>query len=116
MPTAPAFDARTFRANPSKEIFGLMNSDEFQGKWKQMKGSVRQQFGKLTDNDIEMIAGQHDKLIGKLQERYGYAREEAEKKAKEWMASAGGSEQGSRQQQQHMPPPSQGSQHQPGKR
>lgn len=86
-----------------------MNSDEFQGKWKQMKGSVRQQFGKLTDNDIEMIAGQHDKFIGKLQERYGYAREEAEKKAKEWMASTGGSQEGSRQQQ-HTPPPSQGSQ------
>ncbi len=88
-----------------------MNSDEFQGKWKQLKGSVRQQFGKLTDNDIEVIAGQRDKLIGKLQERYGYARDEAERKAQEWMASAGGSEQASRQQQ-HMPPPSQGSQSQ----
>jgi uncharacterized protein YjbJ (UPF0337 family) len=81
-----------------------MNSDELQGKWKQLKGSVRQQFGKLTDDDLEVIAGHRDKLIGKLQERYGYAREEAQKRADEFMASAkttGGTEQG-----QHMPPPS----------
>lgn len=89
-------------------MFGLMNSDEFQGKWKQMKGTIRQQFGKLTDNDIEVIAGQRDKLIGKLQERYGYAREEAEKRAQEWISAGGSEQQGSRQQ--HMPPPSQGSQ------
>ena len=101
-----------------------MNSDELQGKWKQMKGTVRQQFGKLTDNDIEMIAGQRDKLVGKLQERYGYAREEAQKKADEWLASAkttqgsheqGSHEQGSREQKQggNVPPPhSQGAEQQ----
>jgi uncharacterized protein YjbJ (UPF0337 family) len=65
-----------------------MNSDELQGKWKQIKGSARQQFGRLTDSDLEMIAGQRDRLIGKLQERYGYLREEAQKRADEWMLSA----------------------------
>ena len=65
-----------------------MNSDEFQGKWKQLKGAARQQFGKLTDDDVEMIAGQRERLIGKLQERYGYMREEAQKRADEWLASA----------------------------
>lgn len=92
-----------------------MNSDELQGKWKQLKGSARQQFGKLTDDDVEMIAGQRDRLIGKLQERYGYLREEAQKRADEWLASAktnaGATEQRHQEQkQQHMPPPSQGSQ------
>lgn len=91
-----------------------MNSDELQGKWKQLKGSARQQFGKLTDNDIEMIAGQRDRLIGKLQERYGYLREEAQKKTDEWLASAtvtAGSSQQDRQSNM-LPPQSQGaSQH-----
>lgn len=93
-----------------------MNSDELQGKWKQLRGAARQQFGKLTDDDLEMIAGQRDRLIGKLQERYGYLREEAQKKADEWLASAkvtaGASEQRQQEQKQHMPPPTQGSQQQ----
>jgi|HubBroStandDraft_1064217.scaffolds.fasta_scaffold1203193_1 uncharacterized protein YjbJ (UPF0337 family) len=86
-----------------------MNSDELQGKWKQLKGAARQQFGKLTDDDVEMIAGQRDRLIGKLQERYGYLREEAQKKADEFLASAksttGAPEQRQHDQRQHMPPP-----------
>ncbi len=65
-----------------------MNSDELQGKWKQLKGAARQQFGRLTENDLEMIAGQRERLIGKLQERYGYLREEAQKRADEWLMSA----------------------------
>jgi uncharacterized protein YjbJ (UPF0337 family) len=49
-----------------------------------MKGSLKQQWGKLTDDDLDVIAGQREKLIGKLQERYGYAKEEAQKKADDW--------------------------------
>ncbi len=94
-----------------------MNSDELQGKWKQLKGSVRQQFGRLTDNDVEMIAGQRDRLIGKLQERYGYLREEAQKKTDEWLASANIAASSAEEHKQHMPPPSQGAgQQQPQKR
>lgn len=70
-----------------------MNSDQLQGKWKQLKGSARQQFGKLTDDDLEMIAGSRDKLVGKLQERYGYAREEAQRRADQWMNSSEHTEQ-----------------------
>jgi uncharacterized protein YjbJ (UPF0337 family) len=81
-----------------------MNSDELQGKWKQIKGAARQQFGKLTDDDLEMIAGQRDRLIGKLQERYGYLHEEAQKKADEWLASAR-IPAGAGGEKQHMPPP-----------
>jgi uncharacterized protein YjbJ (UPF0337 family) len=83
-----------------------MNSDELQGKWKQLKGAARQQFGKLTDDDIEMIAGQRDRLIGKLQERYGYARDEAQKKADEWLASAKSAAGAPEQRQHNMPPAS----------
>jgi uncharacterized protein YjbJ (UPF0337 family) len=62
-----------------------MNWDQVQGKWKQMKGSVKQEWGKLTDDDLDVIGGARDKLVGKIQERYGIAREEAQKRADEWL-------------------------------
>lgn len=62
-----------------------MNTDQLSGQWKQMKGAVRQQWGKLTDNDLEAIAGKKENLIGKLQERYGLAKEEAQRKADEFL-------------------------------
>jgi uncharacterized protein YjbJ (UPF0337 family) len=61
-----------------------MNSDQIKGKWKQIKGSVREHWGKLTDDDIDVIGGQRDQLIGKIQERYGIAREEAQKQVDDW--------------------------------
>src|SRR6266481_8447057 len=57
---------------------GSMNRDVLAGKWKQMRGEVKTWWGKLTDDDVDRIDGQKDKLIGLLQERYGYAREQAE--------------------------------------
>lgn len=54
-----------------------MNNDIFQGKWKQMKGSVKQWWGDLTDDDLDQIDGQREKLEGKLQERYGWTKEQA---------------------------------------
>ena len=65
-----------------------MNSDQMKGKWKQMKGSVKERWGKLTDDDLDVIDGQHDQLIGKIQERYGIAREAAQKQVDEWKANA----------------------------
>jgi uncharacterized protein YjbJ (UPF0337 family) len=64
-----------------------MNTDQMSGKWKQMKGAAKQQWGKLTDDDLEVIAGKRDSLVGKLQERYGMAKDEAQKKADEWLKS-----------------------------
>jgi uncharacterized protein YjbJ (UPF0337 family) len=64
-----------------------MNTDQMSGKWKQMKGAAKQHWGKLTDDDLEVIAGKRESLIGKLQERYGMAKEEAQKKADEWLKS-----------------------------
>ncbi|HYG77864.1 MAG TPA: CsbD family protein [Planctomycetota bacterium] len=58
-----------------------MNIDILKGQWKQLKGDVKQWWGKLTDDDLEYIDGSKDKLIGKLQERYGYTREKAEEEA-----------------------------------
>ncbi len=56
-----------------------MNWDQIQGQWKQVKGKVVEQWGQLTDEDLEVVAGRRDQLAGKLQERYGIAKEEAEK-------------------------------------
>ena len=56
-----------------------MNADTLKGQWHRVKGGVKTQWGKLTDNDLDQISGQSEKLIGKLQERYGYAKEQAER-------------------------------------
>lgn len=58
-----------------------INWDIIKGQWNQLKGEARKQWGKLTDDDWDMIAGEKDKLIGRLQERYGWEREEAEREA-----------------------------------
>lgn len=55
-----------------------MNQDIIQGKWEQLKGGVKEQWGKLTDDDITQINGSAQKLSGRLQERYGYAKDRAE--------------------------------------
>jgi len=62
----------------------VMNWDQIAGNWKQVKGAVRKKWGKLTDDDVDVIAGKRDILLGKIQERHGIAREEAEKELKAW--------------------------------
>ena len=56
-----------------------MNWDRIEGNWKQLKGKVKEQWGKLTDDDIDVIAGKKDQLVGKLQEQYGVSKDEAER-------------------------------------
>jgi len=56
-----------------------MNWDTVAGNWTQFKGKVKEQWGKLTDDEIDMIAGQRDQFVGKIQEAYGIGRDEAEK-------------------------------------
>jgi uncharacterized protein YjbJ (UPF0337 family) len=63
-----------------------MNTDTVKGKWKELKGSVKERWGRLTDNDLDVIDGEHDQLIGKIQQRYGIAREAAQKQVDEWKA------------------------------
>lgn len=61
-----------------------MNWDQMEGKWKQASGKVKENWGKLTDSDLEIIRGRRDQLIGKIQERYGVMKEEAQKQADEF--------------------------------
>ncbi len=61
-----------------------MNWDQIAGMWKQWGGRIRQKWGKLTDDDIQHIAGKRDELAGKLQERYGIEKEEAHRQIDEW--------------------------------
>ncbi len=61
-----------------------MNSDQLEGKWKQLKSSVKVKWGKLTNDDLDVIAGNRDQLQGKIQERYGITKEEAAKQIREW--------------------------------
>ena len=59
-----------------------MDWEQTKGRWNQMKGVVKKQWGKLTDDDLSVIDGQRDQLVGKIQERYGIAKEEAEEQVK----------------------------------
>ncbi|HDT1383659.1 TPA: CsbD family protein [Klebsiella aerogenes] len=61
-----------------------MNKDEISGNWKQLKGKAKEQWGKLTDDDMTVIEGKRDQLVGKIQERYGYAKDQAEKEVSDW--------------------------------
>lgn len=61
-----------------------MNSDTIAGNWKQMTGKVKEQWGKLTDDDMKVIEGRRDQLVGRIQERYGVAKDEAERQVSAW--------------------------------
>ncbi len=63
-----------------------MNTDVMKGKWLQLKGEVRRQWGKLTDDDLDQIEGNSEKMVGKLQERYGWARNDAEREVNDFLA------------------------------
>lgn len=65
-----------------------MNWDRIEGNWKQLKGQAMTQWGKLTDDDFDVINGKREQLAGKIQERYGIAKDEAEKQLKAWESSA----------------------------
>ncbi|MGW8186229.1 MAG: CsbD family protein [Desulfobacterales bacterium] len=58
-----------------------MNWDQIEGNWKQAKGKLKEKWGKLTDDDLDVVAGKKEQLVGKLQDRYGWGREKAQKEA-----------------------------------
>jgi uncharacterized protein YjbJ (UPF0337 family) len=68
----------------SRRFDMAVNSDTIQGNWQQLKGKVKEQWGKLTDDDLTYLEGKQDQLAGKIQERYGVARDEAEKQVREF--------------------------------
>ena len=61
-----------------------MNWDRIEGNWKQVTGRAKVQWGKLTDDDLDVIAGRRDQLEGKIQERYGYAKDKARQEIDDW--------------------------------
>jgi uncharacterized protein YjbJ (UPF0337 family) len=78
-------------ALPAREQFlhgaTAMNWDRIQGNWKQFKGKAQQQWGKLTDDDLDVVEGKREELVGRLQQRYGYARDQAEREIDSWLGS-----------------------------
>jgi uncharacterized protein YjbJ (UPF0337 family) len=62
-----------------------MNTDEIAGKWKEMKGKARAKWGDITDDDWDRIEGKREQIVGLVQQKYGRAREEAEREVDEWM-------------------------------
>jgi uncharacterized protein YjbJ (UPF0337 family) len=73
----------TRRTNQGERV---MNTDIVQGKWHQLKGSVKAQWGKLTDDELDQVDGNAEKLVGLVQERYGYARQRAEQEVDSFFA------------------------------
>ncbi|MEZ5463029.1 CsbD family protein [Dokdonella sp.] len=64
-----------------------MNEDRIEGKWKQLKGSIQEKWGKLTNDDLDVAEGNTEYLAGKIQERYGIARDEAKEAVREFERS-----------------------------
>lgn len=64
----------------------MMNWDQIKGNWKQMTGSIKENWGKLTDDEIQQAEGNYDQLVGKIQERYGIGKEEAKQQVDEYAA------------------------------
>jgi uncharacterized protein YjbJ (UPF0337 family) len=62
-----------------------MNADQIKGKWKELQGEAKRHWGKLTDDDIQTAEGDADKLAGKIQQRYGKSKDEAEREVNEWI-------------------------------
>ena len=61
-----------------------MNENTLKGEWKQLKGSVKEKWGELTDDDLDQVEGNRDKLVGRVQERYGQAQDHAEREVDDW--------------------------------
>jgi uncharacterized protein YjbJ (UPF0337 family) len=64
-----------------------MNWDQIEGNWKQFSGQAQQQWGKLTNDDLDVVEGRRTELVGKIQERYGVGKDEAERQVDSWLNS-----------------------------
>ena len=76
---------RASTVNVSEHMPGeKLNHDVIQGRWKQFKGKLKEQWGRLTDDDLDVIAGRRDQLLGRIQQRHGLARDDADHQLREW--------------------------------
>jgi uncharacterized protein YjbJ (UPF0337 family) len=82
---ARATAARMRALTRRRHIHQFRREHAHEGNWKQFSGKVREKWGKLTDDDLQVINGQQDQLVGRIQERYGVAKEEAQKQVKNWV-------------------------------
>jgi uncharacterized protein YjbJ (UPF0337 family) len=64
----------------------MMNRDVLKGNWKQFRGKIKETWGELTDDDLQQVEGNYDQLVGKLQAKYGYSRDRAEREVDRFMA------------------------------
>jgi len=71
--------------NQDQEEYNSMNWDRIEGNWKQFSGKAQQQWGKLTNDDLDVVEGRRNELVGKIQERYGIAKDEAERQVDNWL-------------------------------
>jgi uncharacterized protein YjbJ (UPF0337 family) len=81
--TTPASLVDAHRSVSRKEC--VMNWDQIKGEWREAKGKLRSKWGKLTDDDLEQIAGKKDILIGRLQQRYGWKKDQAEESVDDYL-------------------------------
>jgi uncharacterized protein YjbJ (UPF0337 family) len=82
----PTFLCST-RITKQRQQEARMNWDQVEGNWKQVKGKVQQQWGKLTNDDLNLVEGKRTELVGRIQERYGIQRDEAERQVDSWLRS-----------------------------
>jgi uncharacterized protein YjbJ (UPF0337 family) len=80
----PALTRHDARKRPQWREERDMNWDRIEGNWKQLTGKVKEQWGKLTEDDLTVIGGKQDQLVGRIQERYGIAKDEAERQVNGW--------------------------------
>ena len=81
-----AVEAVRAAALPKKEEVSV-NWDRIEGNWKQFRGEIRQRWAKLTDDDVNLVRGKRTELVGRIQERYGVAKDRAEEQIDEWLKS-----------------------------
>jgi uncharacterized protein YjbJ (UPF0337 family) len=83
-PVRRAFIGHQHRHAEKQSMEQKMNWDRIEGNWKQVTGKVKEQWGKLTEDDLTVVNGKQDQLVGRVQERYGIAKDEAERQVKNW--------------------------------
>jgi len=85
----PSWSDPIIMVSPDSPIVMAVNKDQFQGKWKQFKGDLKKEWGKFTDDDLQVIEGNYDKFEGKIQERYGDRKEKVKRWTDEWFEKNG---------------------------